>query len=273
MHLKNKEFGDDSKLWIIGDSFTGMNAYDNSWQYLIYQQFKGKHIYVSSRGSRDIQTIFDIFLENLYKIKPNDFVILMFPTLTRFRLPLEHPYIDVEWSNDLVADKKYGIHMNSFIGDSAYVSHFPDNPHIDKEESHKKQSTLEWPLNDINPNMFKPNPTDKEPNFGNISQMINASKVFANNWNSILKSVQSYVPFNLVYYSWANELDASIVNTRNVIINELGIWETLRDEYIKTNGEFGIKNDRHWSKDMNIKFAEHIIKSYSEYFSYGDKDI
>ena len=67
MELKNKKGGDDSKLWIIGDSFTGMGAYHNSWQYLLYEKFKGKHIYISSRGSRDIQTIFDIFLQNLYK--------------------------------------------------------------------------------------------------------------------------------------------------------------------------------------------------------------
>ena len=51
------------------------------------------------------------------------------------------------------------------------------------------------------------------------------------------------------------------------------MWYTLHDEYTQTNGEFGKKNDVHWSKDMNIKFAEHIIKSYSEYFSYGSKNI
>jgi len=273
MELKNKEGGDDSKLWIIGDSFTGMGAYHNSWQYLLYEKFKGKHIYISSRGSRDIQTIFDIFLQNLYKINPNDFVILMFPTLTRFRLPLEHPFIDVEWSSDLSRDKEYGVHMNSFIGNSAYVSQASDIPSIGEEEFHKKQFTLEWPLNHFNPNIFEPNSSDKEQNFANIMQMINSSKAFANNWNSTLKSIQSYVPFKLLYYSWANELDSSIVNTRNVIKNKLDMWYTLHDEYTKTNGKFGKKNDVHWSKDMNIKFAEHIIKSYSEYFSYGSKDI
>ena len=273
MELKNKKGGDDSKLWIIGDSFTGMGAYHNSWQYLLYEKFKGKHIYVSSRGSRDIQTIFDIFLQNLYKINPNDFVILMLPTLTRFRLPLVHPFIDVEWSNDLVANKINGIHMNSFIGNSAYASQASDIPSIGKEEMHKKQFTLEWPLNHLNPNIFEPNTSDKEQNFANIMQMINSSKVFANNWNSILKSTQSYVPFKLVYYSWANELDSSIVNTRSVLTNQLGIWETLNDEYNKTNGQSGRKDDVHWSRDMNIKFAEHIIKNYPQYFSYGDKDI
>ena len=271
--MHKKTTGTEQKLWIIGDSFTGLFFAKNSWQYLIYQHFKGKHIYVSSQGSRDIQTIFDIFLQNLYKIKPNDFVILMLPTLTRFRLPLKHPHIDVEWSNDLVADKIYGIHMNSFIGNSAYVSQAADIPSIEEEEFHKKQFTLEWPLNHFNPKIFEPNSSDKEQNFANIMQMINSSKVFANNWNSILKSIQSYVPFKLLYYSWANELDSSIVNTRNVIKNKLDMWYTLHDEYTKTNGKFGKKNDVHWSKDMNIKFAEHIIKSYSEYFSYGGKDI
>ena len=102
-------------------------------------------------------------------------------------------------------------------------------------------------------------------------QMINSSKVFTNNWNLILKSIQSYVPFKLLYYSWENELDSSIVNTRDVITDELGIWETLEDVWKNTNGERGDKADGHWSEDMNIKFAKHIIKSYPQYFDYESK--
>jgi hypothetical protein len=275
MNLMNKKSGDDSKIWIIGDSFTGMGANEDSWQYLLYKKFTGRHIYVSSKGSRDVQTIFDIFLQNLYKMNSNDFVILLFPTLTRFRLPLEYSHIDVEWSSDLVRDKIGGVHMNSFIGNSAYTSQVSSIPaKNEKEEFHRRQFTLEWPLNHLNPNIFQANPNDKEQNFANITQLINSSKVMINNWNGILKSIQSYVPFKLLYYSWANELDSSVVNTRSVLTNQLGIWETLNDEYNKTNGQSGRKDDVHWSRDMNIKFAEHIIKSYPQYFSYDiTKDI
>ena len=66
-------------------------------------------------------------------------------------------------------------------------------------------------------------------------------------------------------------MDSSIVNTRDVITDELGIWETLHDVWNNTNGERGDKTDVHWSEDMNIKFAEHIIKSYPQYFDYESK--
>jgi hypothetical protein len=274
MNLMNNKLGDDSKIWIIGDSFTGMGANENSWQYILYKNFVGMHIYVSSKGSRDVQTIFDIFLKNLYKINPNDFVILMFPTLTRFRLPLEYKHIDVEWSSDLVRDKIGDVHTTSFIGNSAYTSQVSSiPPKNEEEEFNRRQFLLEWPLNHLNPSMFEPNPNDKEQNFANITQLINSSKVMIDNWNAILKSIQSYVPFKLLYYSWANELDASIVNTKSVLTNELGMWKTLNDEYNETNGQFGKKDDVHWSESMNIEFAENIIKSYPQYFSYGSKDI
>jgi hypothetical protein len=214
----------DRKIWIIGDSFTMIDEGrygKNSWPDICIKHFKGNNYYVSSMGSRDIQTVFDIFLENLYKIKQDDFVILMLPTLTRFRLPLMNPYVSVTYSN--THHKFYNT--NSMIGGVQYAAHAsmqsPKNCHYE----------LEWPLNEIDPMTFRPNEDMRYPNTANIMQMINSSKAFANNWNLILKSIQSYLPFKLLYYSWENELDKSIINTKDVIKNELGIWETLQDVY------------------------------------------
>jgi len=64
-----------------------------------------------------------------------------------------------------------------------------------------------------------------------------------------------------------------VVNTKDVITDKLGIWETLKGVWNKTNGKIGNKTDLHWSEDMNIRFAEDIIKSYPEYFSYESKNI
>lgn len=273
MELKLKDDGTDAKLWIIGDSFTGMLGWDQAWQYKLYTNFVGKHMYVSSRGSRDTQTIFDIFLKNLHKIKPNDFVILFFPTLSRFRLPLETPYIDVEWSSNRDEDIEVEDNMNNMIGNSAYSSNVNEIAPVGQEELHKKQFTLEWPLNHMPPHIFQPNPSDETPNFGNITQMIHASKAYADNWNVILKSIQQYVPFELIYCSWANELDSSVVNTKNVIKNQCGIWYTLHDEFMETNGEFGKKDDIHWSNKMSDVFSKYIMKSYPQYFNYESKTI
>jgi hypothetical protein len=255
---------ENRKLWIIGDSFTGSTP--TSWILKVCEQFIGEHYYVSSRGSRDIQTIFDIFLHKLHKIQPNDIVILFLPTLSRFRLPLETPYIDVEWTDDL-ENKITDINMNSMIGNMAYVSISNDTPSIEEEETYKKQLTLAWPLNYINPNMFEPTPIDTEPNFASISQMINTSNAFVDNWNRILKSVQSYVPFKLLYYSWTDEYNSDCVVGKSEITSNLGFWEKLDDVWKETNGEQGIKDDFHWSPKMHELFANYIIQTNSEYFN------
>jgi hypothetical protein len=257
----------DRKLWIIGDSFTMVDTGrygENSWPQICVNHFKGDDYYVSSMGSRDIETVFDIFLEYLHKIKQDDFVILMLPTLTRFRLPLANPYVSVTLSNE----NHTSYNTNSMIGDRMYVS--TTNTITSRNLDNEKR--LEWPLSEIDPNVFQPNENLNEPpTMGNIMEMINSSKAFTDNWNLILKSIQSYVPFKLLYYSWTDELDASIVNTKSVINDTLGVWETLRDVWNETNGERGDKTDSHWSTDMNITFAEHIIKSYPQYFDYESK--
>ena len=255
----------DRKLWIIGDSFTMIDTGrygQNSWPELCINHFKGDNHYLSSVASRDIQTVFDIFLENLYRINTDDFVILMLPTLTRFRLPLANPYVNVSKSN--ISREFYNT--NSMIGGTQYSAQMKEPNMPDKE-----RFRLEFPLSEIDPMTFQPNEDADYPNLANILQMVNSSKAFTNNWNNILKSIQLYVPFKLSYYSWENELDESIVNTKNVITKELGIWETLQDVYRNTNGERGDRGDGHWSEHMNIKFAQRIIKSYPQYFDYESK--
>ena len=239
----------------------------NSWVEICSKHFKGDDYYVSSMGSRDIETVFDIFLENLYKIKAEDFVILMLPTLIRFRLPLKTPYVNATYCSG----SQMNYPLNYMIGGINYTAQVNNNP-AEHTKEHKKSYTLEWPLSEIDPMVFRPNENLKEPpTIGNIMQMINSSDAFVKNWNSKLKSIQSYVPFKLLYYSWENELDSSIVNTKDVITNQLGIWETFQDVWNNTNGESGDRNDGHWSEYMNIKFAEHIIKSYPQYFGYESK--
>jgi hypothetical protein len=54
------------KIWIIGDSFTMIDTGrygKNSWPELCINNFKGDNCYLTSVASRDIQTIFDIFLK------------------------------------------------------------------------------------------------------------------------------------------------------------------------------------------------------------------
>jgi hypothetical protein len=255
----------NQKLWIFGDSFTEIRG-EHPWQKILHKNFLGKNIYVSGKGSRDLQTVFDIFLQKLQFIKPDDFVIIFFPSLIRFRLPLEKPYVDVAFSNDIYGDLTNDTNKHSMIGNPVYVSIMSDMSDDVEMERVKNEIKLEYPLNKINPEQFAPMAPDKKPNFANITEFINTSKASVNNWNTILKSIQLYIPFKLLYYSWTEELDSNIVDTKSIITNDLGMWHTLIDEYIETSGKSGAPNDVHWSDKMSAAFAMHIIKKYPEYF-------
>ena len=267
--MDKKTTGTEQKLWIIGDSFTGLSLGKNSWQWSLYETFVGKNTYISSKGSRDIQTIFDIFLQNIHKINSNDFVILMLPTLTRFRLPLKHPYVDVEWCSD---DRgHWDIHKCGMLGNAQYKWNKKNVAITAEDIAIKNNITLESPLDKFDFEVFEEARPYQIPNFANLTQIINSSKVFVDNWNMILKSIQLYVPFKLIYYSWADELDSSIVNTRDIITKNLNMWTSLHDEYESSNGKSGQKNDFHWNSKMHKVFAEHVIKSYPQYFIYESK--
>lgn len=244
--------GTNQKLWIFGDSFTGMHHHTESWMWLAYKSFVGNTLHISSRGSRDVQTIIDIFLKNLKDIKNDDFVILMLPSMTRFRLPLNEPKIDVEFSTEArVADEKIK-HLDYFIGNGYYIS--------------TGENILEEPINTLDYKIFKHAAPNEEPSVGSIISMINASNANLKNTNEMLESFIQYFPFKLVIYSWTDESYESVVKTKSVIKNEIGFWHTLYDMWKESDGKEGREGDVHWSKKMDKAFSEYIINEYPEYF-------
>jgi hypothetical protein len=238
----------DSKLWIIGDSFTGL--YPNGWVQLLVENFKGSDFHVSSKGSRDVQSILDIFLRNIKNIKNNDLVILFLPTLKRGRLPLKIPTIDVEYSKTLNTYDDKKIHLDYFIGMESY-------------QSGVEYKILEEPLTSISEKDFE------DSNFKlnySLTEIVNTSVASKNNFQEIIKSLKSYLPFELLIYSWTNEWDIDEINTYSKIENEIGFWESSHMLYTKTNGECGVKDDFHWSPNMNQSFGNYIIKNNPKHF-------
>jgi hypothetical protein len=236
-----------SKLWIIGDSFSGSGDGVNflSWTQILCKKFKGKKYYVSSKGSRDFQTIFDIFLRNLKNISPEDFVILVIPTLKRTRLPLKTPVKDIEESNDNL------FHMDYFIGSHGYDL---DNP--DKE--------LEEPFTGLPHDFFQQKQIGLTDN---LQTIINASKANVSNTLEILDSIKSYVPFEIFLWSWTDELVSPIVKNKSKIEEEIGYWHTLWDDWNESNGLIGKNGDSHFSSKMHKAFADYLIVKFPQFFN------
>lgn len=236
-----------SKLWIIGDSFTGVNH--NYWPILLCEKFKGNY-YVSSKGSRDYQTVLDIFFRNLKNIKKDDLVILTIPTLERTRLPLKTPEIDVEYSNEYTTFNTKKNIVDYFIGPHNYQN--------------IKEKELEEPLTNLHDEFFNNKNlglTDK------LWSIVNTSASNVKNVSEILESIKSFVPFQLYIWSWEDELGGTGIENRKSITENIGMWESQHILWKTTSGADGVKDDFHFSLRMHRAFADYLIVKFPQFFN------
>ena len=235
----------DNKLWIFGDSFANSgNIKENQihWTNIVCDKFKGREYQVSSKGSRDFQTILDIFLRNLKNISKDDFVILIIPSLGRVRLPLQTPTLDVEITN---RENVWECNVDYFMGQSSYRNGHP-------------KCELESPLTDIDEYILM----DKIK----VSSIINASNASKNNYLEIIESLKSYLPFEMFVWTWDNQIESELVLNRNQITDIIGYWHTLDNVHKETNGMSGNCGDAHFSPKMHNAFADYLINKFPQYF-------
>lgn len=229
-----------NKLWIIGDSFSDFSDNDK-WTKIISNNFNGE-ANISSNGSRDFQTILDIFLKNLKNISKNDFVILIIPSLVRVRLPLKNSTLAINGNGNSELGFDYFIGATSYVKDSPYCK-------------------LEHPLCDVDEFILA---SQVDNTIWSISNSSDASK---KNYIEILESLKTYLPFEIFIWSWENEINSDIVMNKNQIIEEIGFWETLNDEWLNTNGIHGTANDLHWSTKTHKAFADYLIVKFPQFFN------
>jgi len=246
-------FNNMKKLWIIGDSFTGggdPNLGNDSWQSWVQQlchNFNGEKYYVSSRGSRDFQTILDIFLKNLKNISNDDFVILVLPALNRTRLPLKTPIIDIEYTDSQYDD--IDDRLDYFVGTNSY-------------RKDRTDYTLEEPLTGMEGAIE----SLQNGRSNDIWVVTNNSNASIKNYLKILESLKKYLPFEIFVWSWLDEVDSDLVVTKSEIVKQIGVWETSHAVYLETDGKDGTLHDLHFSKRMHTLFTNYIISKFPKHF-------
>jgi hypothetical protein len=234
---------ENRRLWIIGDSFASPSP--NAWVLKICNQFNGNGYEISSKGSRDTQSILDVFLRKLHLMTPNDLVILFLPTAERVRLPLLNPTIDTMNPN------QYKVILDYFIGSHSYV----------KDDMDKQ---LEPPLLGLDDKLLHSSQYELNTN---LMHIVNASKANINNFSEILKSLKLFLNFTILVYSWVDEYPSDIVIGKSEITSILEFWETRQLEFINTNGVDGDPTDGHWSFKMHDAFANYLIYKHPEFFN------
>jgi hypothetical protein len=250
----------DPKLWIFGDSFSGEIAGENSWHMLLYKKWDMSNVTKMVRYSQpsiDVHTIIDTFISNLYLIKETDFVAIILPSISRARfshkeyisdnMDIAFPLTGSHWmhlKNGVdIFTKDSKINAISFAGDGS----------IDKNIL---KSKIEPPMGEMKYKDFV--------DIADIMKLLNSSKAEVDSINKILYSLKEISKCPLYIMSWADDLDNSIVDTKSVLTEGIGHWETKHDLYLRGDKN-GFKNDSHWSEQMNIDVANYIIKKYPTY--------
>jgi hypothetical protein len=256
----------DNTLWIFGDSFADEDFWgSNSWPQLLIKSFysKNKHIspkktkifcddrrdnplYVRySQPSIDVHTIIETFLANLYQIKENDFVVIVLPTISRVRIPIIDFFPPKTQTNKRIDDR-----YNRFL--------FEGESHLDYQRK-ETRDLIESPINLMDYNEY----------LKIIEGMLlfNSSDAELDSINKVLYSLKKSFNFGIYLMSWEDELDSTIVDTRDVLTEKIGFWETLANLYERGDDvPENYKNNFHWSERMDGAVANYIIKTYPKYF-------
>lgn len=221
-----------NNLFVIGDSFCRETFYakerpDESkifWVDNLKEKLKVKNTFCDGEPSRDVQSIIDNWIKIINKISKDDYLIICLPYFRRTRLPLN-------FNNYEVKD----FYVNRFIGTHSY----------------KNQELEFWGKNyDFNFFLKKLS----------LQEIINTSLASQKNMIEVIESLYELTSCKKYIFSW-DEMDvkSSVIEDKEVIEKNIGIWETHRDVFYNTQGKFGMEHDAHWSFKMNELFSEYVI--------------
>lgn len=230
------------KIYIICDSF-GENAsqkqhsesgIETFWVDIFHQSFSDMEVQNFSVGSQDLQTILDVWIKLLPEITEDDILIVCSPYYSRYRFPLnEHCYTTV----GNITTRHIGQHGGYNILDNE-LEFF--------DETYDRDALIEKT---------------------HYNQIINSSKASTLNYKEIIESLLKLTKCKSLLFSWTRFKDGYKPHTlkdKGDLEQEIEYWGTQSDEYIRTNGKYGILNDFHWNATMHRKFAEYAIKIFKK---------
>lgn len=229
-----------NKLFVIGDSFCRdsfyveprINEKKSFWAEELSNKLETELI-CDGEPSRDVQTIIDNWIKIIKIIKSTDYLIICIPFFKRLRLPLS----DKNYSEVSFGDEKY---VNRFVGLSSFNN-------IDNElEIFGNQ--YEWKYFE---NQLK------------TQELINGSNASQLNFIEVIECLYDLTNGKKFVFSWdIMDKKSYIIEDKQSLTEKIGIWETHRDIFYNTDGAYGLKDDMHWSYNMNNLFAEYMYEKF-----------
>lgn len=231
-----------NKIFIIGDSFcndfywiTPPDGIEKCfWVDDLKSKFTNYDFILSGQGSRDIQTILEIWIRIMKDLNENDIVIICLPYFRRTRLPLsEKNYLETKYGDITLYTR--------FTGTPNY-----DNRH-DSLEFWGKENEWKFYLEKLQ-----------------YQEVINTTYAYQKTTIEVIESLYFLTKSKKYIFSWDDmDVKSDVIEDKSVITNNVGFWETNQDDYHNTHGKCGQLGDLHWSHKMQKLFSNYIINKFN----------
>lgn len=240
-------------LWVLGDSFCAEATMPNRWTSNLLDYFQQNYesrfatrYYNYAQGSMDTQTILDNWIKLLPYMREEDAIVVCVSDISRTRFPLkpEHTH-----TLPFEPNPNNAPYINSYFmyGPSGW----------DPTTFESAVSKVDVPF--TNSNDFK--------NFTRNHNYILSTPSYDNSKKDIIEALYKITPCHKKFiYTWVEYdiLKSEYIYSKEWITENVlgGKWESLHEEWVRTNGVSGIQNDWHLSSECEIMMAEYFIKEF-----------
>jgi hypothetical protein len=230
-----------NKIMIIGDSFCvgrstireRPNEEKSFWPDVLNEKLADYNVIIDSHPSRDTQTIIENWIRCIKHLDENDFLIICLPYFRRTRLPL---------------DKKH--YLQTKINDDTIYTRFIGTPSYNNDDTY-----LEFWGNESSWDYYQ--------NKLSFQEIINSSISNQKTTIEVVESLVEVTKCKVYVFSWDYmDIKSKLIEDRKILESNIGFWETHKDVFLMTDGQFGVENDFHWSYKMNLYFANYLINKF-----------
>lgn len=243
-------------LWVLGDSFCTEAENPFRWPKSILEYLRenyGRHYsyryYNYAGGSMDTQTIIENWIKLLPYMKENDAIVVCASDISRARYPFKEPgNYSLPFSPNPFNAPSIGVNF-----DYAPVGFDP------------MDSGMNWRVKNLdvpftNMEAFK--------NYIRIDNAMLSSKAHDLNKIQLIEALYKITPCHKKFiYTWADFgiLKSDYIYSKDWVSQNImgGKWESLHEEWLRTNGECGIKDDCHLSGASEDMMFEYFLKEFN----------